>query len=107
MFAMKKSNCLARTGVLTTRAGDVFTPTFMPDGTRGAVKGLTPEQVAQTGVQVVLANTFHLHLKPGEDTVAKLGGLHKFAGRTGPMLTDSGGFQVFLWLKFVKLLRMV
>ncbi len=67
----------------------------MPDGTRGAVKGLTPEQVESTGVQVVLANTYHLHLQPGEDTVAKLGGLHAFANRKGPMLTDSGGFQVF------------
>ncbi len=80
---------------MKTRAGEVLTPTFMPDGTRGAVKGLTPEQVEQTGVQVVLANTYHLHLQPGEDTVAKLGGLHAFANRKGPMLTDSGGFQVF------------
>jgi queuine tRNA-ribosyltransferase len=85
----------ARTGVLHTRVGDVFTPTFMPDGTRGAVKGLTPEQVADTGVQVVLANTYHLHLAPGESVIKSLGGLHKFANRPGPMLTDSGGFQVF------------
>ena len=84
-----------RRGILTTRAGKVHTPTFMPDGTRGAVKGLTPQQVIDTGVQVVLANTYHLHLNPGEDVVKSLGGLHAFANRPGPMLTDSGGFQVF------------
>lgn len=84
-----------RTGVLHTRVGDVLTPTFMPDGTRGAVKGLTPEQVISTGVGIVLANTYHLHLAPGEKVIKKLGGLHNFANRKGPMLTDSGGFQVF------------
>lgn len=84
-----------RTGVLHVRNGDIITPTFMPDGTRGAVKSLTPEQVASTGVQVVLANTYHLHLSPGERVIKELGGIHTFANRTGPMLTDSGGFQVF------------
>lgn len=84
-----------RRGNLTTRAGSVSTPTFMPDGTRGAVKGLTPQQVVDTGVQVVLANTYHLHLNPGADVVQSLGGLHMFANRPGPILTDSGGFQVF------------
>src|SRR5690606_8821396 len=95
IFSYKSTGPYSRSGALTTRAGKVLTPTFMPDGTRGAVKGLTPEQVQQTGVQVVLANTYHLHLQPGEDTVAKLGGLHEFANRKGPILTDSGGFQVF------------
>jgi len=95
MFELIGTKDQVRSGLLKTRAGDVLTPTFMPDGTRGAVKGLTPEQVSQTGVQVVLANTYHLHLHPGEDTIARLGGLHKFANRKGPMLTDSGGFQVF------------
>ena len=85
----------ARKGVLHTRVGDVLTPTFMPDGTRGAVKSLTPEQVTSTGVGVVLANTYHLHLTPGEKAIKELGGLHTFANRPGPMLTDSGGFQVF------------
>lgn len=84
-----------RSGILATRAGSVLTPTFMPDGTRGAVKSLTPEMVASTGVQVVLANTYHLHLQPGEDVVAALGGLHAFSGQQLPILTDSGGFQVF------------
>jgi queuine tRNA-ribosyltransferase len=84
-----------RSGVLHTRCGDVKTPTFMPDGTRGAVKSLTPQQVTDTGVEIVLANTYHLHLRPGEKVIKKLGGLHSFANRKGPMLTDSGGFQVF------------
>lgn len=94
VFNVKTTNGI-RAGLLTTRAGKVATPTFMPDGTRGAVKGLTPEQVIETGVGVVLANTYHLHLQPGEQTVKKLGGLHAFANRKGPILTDSGGFQVF------------
>lgn len=92
-----------RTGRLQTRAGAVLTPTFMPDGTRGAVKSLTPEQVESTGVQVVLANTYHLHLQPGEEVIARLGGLHEFARRKGPMLTDSGGFQVFSLSKINKI----
>jgi len=92
-----------RSGVLHTRRGDVHTPTFMPDGTRGAVKSLTPEQVTSTGVEIVLANTYHLHLNPGEHVVKNLGGLHGFANRTGPMLTDSGGFQVFSLGKHTKI----
>lgn len=84
-----------RTGYFDTRVGRVITPTFMPDGTRGAVKGLLPEQVAGTGVQVVLANTYHLHLQPGEEIIKKIGGLHSFGKWQGPILTDSGGFQVF------------
>lgn len=92
-----------RTGVLSTRAGQVLTPTFMPDGTRGAVKSLTPEQVESTGVQVVLSNTFHLHLQPGEEVIAGLGGLHAFSNRKGPILTDSGGFQVFSLAKIRKI----
>jgi queuine tRNA-ribosyltransferase len=103
MFKVLKENGLARGGELTTRAGKVLTPTFMPDGTRGAVKSLTPEMVNSTGVQVVLANTYHLHLQPGEETIAKLGGIHKFANRKGPMLTDSGGFQVFSLAKINKI----
>lgn len=84
-----------RSGYFDTRAGRVITPTFMPDGTRGAVKGLTPEQVASTGVSVVLANTYHLHLQPGESVISNIGGLHEFGKWQGPILTDSGGFQVF------------
>ncbi len=84
-----------RHGIVRTRAGNMLTPTFMPDGTRGAVKSLTPDMVKNTGVGAVLANTYHLHLQPGEDTVASLGGLHEFTKQTLPILTDSGGFQVF------------
>jgi queuine tRNA-ribosyltransferase len=88
-------NGKTRSGAFSTRAGKVLTPTFMPDGTRGAVKGVPPEDVQKTGVQVVLANTYHLHLQPGEETVAALGGLHRFTKQALPILTDSGGFQVF------------
>lgn len=92
-----------RVGEFTTRRGVVQTPTFMPDGTRGVVKSLLPEQVASTGVQVVLANTYHLHLAPGEQTVQELGGVHAFGGWKGPILTDSGGFQVFSLGKHTKI----
>lgn len=95
VFKTNNQDGLARSGSFHTRSGIVHTPTFMPDGTRGAVKSLTPEQVASTGVEVVLANTYHLHLQPGEQTVKKLGGLHEFTRQKLPLLTDSGGFQVF------------
>jgi len=85
----------ARLGRLTTPHGEVETPAFMPVGTRGAVKGVTPQQLADTGAQIMLANTYHLHLRPGADAVAELGGLHRFIGWDRPILTDSGGYQVF------------
>jgi queuine tRNA-ribosyltransferase len=100
---LKHFGAHGRVGELHTRRGVVATPTFMPDGTRGAVKGLTPQQVADTGVQIVLANTYHLHLQPGEKAIKQLGGLHAFANRAGPMLTDSGGFQVFSLGKHTKI----
>lgn len=84
-----------RVGELWTRSGVVRTPLFMPVGTRGAVKSLSPEQVATTNAQIILGNTYHLHMNPGEKTVAQLGGLHDFMNWSGPILTDSGGFQVF------------
>ncbi|MDQ3123280.1 MAG: tRNA guanosine(34) transglycosylase Tgt [bacterium] len=93
----------SRTGLLYTRRGQILTPTFMPDGTRGVVKSLLPEQVAETGVQIVLANTYHLHLQPGEHIVQELGGLHGFGKWQGPILTDSGGFQVFSLSKLRKI----
>ena len=92
-----------RTGEFVTRRGVVKTPTFMPDATRGAVKSLTPEQVYGTGVQVVLNNTYHLHLQPGEEAIASLGGVHGFGRWQGPILTDSGGFQVFSLSKLRKI----
>ena len=85
----------ARAGRLFTERGDVETPVFMPVGTQAAVRALTPEQVRATGSSIVLANTYHLTLRPGEKLVKKAGGLHKFMAWDGPILTDSGGFQVF------------
>ena len=85
----------ARLGKIETNYGIVDTPMFMPVGTRATVKGLTPEQVKECGAGIVLSNTYHLWLRPGEDIVAKAGGLHKFMNYDGPILTDSGGFQVF------------
>lgn len=85
----------ARSGCFHTPHGTVETPRFMPVGTLANVKTLTPDQLRHTGAQMVLSNTYHLHLQPGEDIVSRAGGLHKFMGWDGPMLTDSGGFQVF------------
>lgn len=93
----------ARTGTLKTRAGTAKTPFFMPVATRGAVKGLRPQQVKQTGAQVLLSNTYHLHTEPGEKVIKKLGGLHQFTLWSGPILTDSGGFQVFSLAKVRKI----
>jgi queuine tRNA-ribosyltransferase len=94
-FRLEARSGAARAGVFATPHGPVHTPAFMPVGTHGAVKALTPEQVAATGAEMVLANTYHLALRPGEGLVAKLGGLHGFMRWPGPILTDSGGFQVF------------
>ena len=85
----------ARRGVLTTAHGIVETPTFMPVGTQATVKGLTPEMVRAAGASIILANTYHLALRPGDEIVRDLGGLHTFMHWDGPILTDSGGFQVF------------
>src|SRR4051794_23207421 len=85
----------ARASTFHTPHGPVELPVFMPVGTQGTVKGLSIDQVRTTGAQMVLANTYHLTLRPGEETVAALGGLHRFMGWDGPILTDSGGFQVF------------
>jgi queuine tRNA-ribosyltransferase len=93
----------ARAGIWKTPHGAVETPAFMPVGTLASVKGLTPEQLRQVGVQKVLANTYHLALRPGPEVVAELGGLHKFMSWDGPILTDSGGFQVFSLAKLRKL----
>lgn len=84
----------ARAGVITTPHGQIKTPAFIPVGTRATLKGLTPEQLAATGAQAVLANAYHLYLRPGADLVEELGGLHRFMNWPGPIVTDSGGFQV-------------
>ena len=85
----------ARAGILTTAHGDVPTPAFMPVGTKATVKSLHPDELRSLGASIVLGNTYHLHFRPGEDVIAELGGLHAFMGWDGPILTDSGGFQVF------------
>jgi queuine tRNA-ribosyltransferase len=85
----------ARAGVLRTKHGDVPTPAFMPVGTKATVKTVDPDELRKLGTTILLGNTYHLHFRPGEDLIAELGGLHRFMGWDGPILTDSGGFQVF------------
>ena len=96
-FAIEKSDpgSQARAGVLQTPHGPVSTPVFMPVGTQATVKAMSPEELVECGCSCVLANTYHLHLRPGDELVRSGGGLHKFASWEGAMLTDSGGFQVF------------
>ncbi len=91
----KDTDSSARLGRMITAHGTVNTPVFMPVGTQGTVKSLTPEQIKSCGAQIILGNTYHLYLRPGHETIKKLGGLHKFMNWTGPILTDSGGFQVY------------
>jgi queuine tRNA-ribosyltransferase len=94
-FTLQLTDGAARTGLLSTPHGLVETPTFMPVGTQATVKGLTPEMVRAVGAQIILGNTYHLALRPGDELIAELGGLHRFMHWDGPILTDSGGFQVF------------
>ena len=94
-FQLQHTDGSARAGELVTPHGKALTPFFMPVATQATVKGLTPEEVWGVGAQVVLSNAYHLYLRPGVETVSKLGGLHKFMGWDGPILTDSGGFQAF------------
>lgn len=90
------ADCAARRGTLhLPHAPHIPTPVFMPVGTQGTVKAMTPEEVSELGFQLILGNTYHLYLRPGSDRVARFGGLHRFAGWDGAMLTDSGGYQVF------------
>lgn len=85
----------ARVGKITTPHGTFETPVFMPVGTQGSVKALSPEDLEETGVRIILANTYHLYLRPGHKVIGRLGGLHRFMNWSGPILTDSGGFQVY------------
>src|SRR5205807_8184293 len=94
-FTVAAREGAARAGVLRTKHGEVPTPAFMPVGTKGTVKLVDPDELRAAGVTILLGNTYHLHFRPGEDVVAGMGGLHKFMGWDGPILTDSGGFQVF------------
>ena len=94
-FEILNRSGTARNGLLTFRRGSVKTPAFMPVGTYGTVKSVTPEEVAADGAEIILGNTFHLMLRPGTAVIRKHGGLHEFMNWRGPILTDSGGFQVF------------
>src|SRR6266480_1590991 len=91
----KDAETKARLGRLITAHGVVETPTFMPVGTQGMVKAMLPRDLKEMGCQILLGNTYHLYLRPGHDLIRQLGGLHRFMGWDGPILTDSGGYQVF------------
>ena len=98
----KHSHSSARLGILTTPRGKIDTPCFMPVGTQATVKALTRENLESIGAQIILGNTYHLYLRPGHDLIQSLGGLHKFMNWTHPILTDSGGYQVFSMNKLTK-----
>ncbi len=102
-YALKDTSGLARRGVISTPRGEIQTPAFMPVGTAATVKAMFPETVKETGADVILGNTYHLMLRPGAERVAKLGGLHQFMNWYGPILTDSGGFQVMSLAKLRKI----
>lgn len=95
MFELLSTSPLGRRGRIHTMHGVIETPVFFPVGTAGAMRGITLDDVRELGSQVLLCNTYHLHIQPGEDTIEEAGGLHSFIGWDGPILTDSGGFQVF------------
>src|SRR6266487_1053322 len=94
-FRVTHRDGCARCGVMTTAHGDVATPAFMPVGTQGAVKAITHRDLESVGAEILLSNTYHLYLRPGDDLMARRGGLHRFIGWSKPILTDSGGYQVF------------
>jgi queuine tRNA-ribosyltransferase len=94
-FRLDATEGAARAGTLALPHGEIRTPAFMPVGTHGVVRGLSPREIERTGAQIILGNTYHLHLRPGEDVIQAMGGLHRFTTWPRPMLTDSGGFQVF------------
>src|SRR6478672_5243928 len=94
-FQLTHTDGDARRGVMTTPHGTVTTPAFMPVGTQGAVKGASHRDLESIGAEILLSNTYHLYLRPGDDLIARRGGLHRFIGWNKPILTDSGGYQVF------------
>lgn len=102
-FNVESTCSAARAGLLTTAHGEVRTPVFMPVGTQGAVKAVTPRQLEESGVEMILGNTYHLFLRPGTRTLSAAGGLHRFSGWERPILTDSGGFQVYSLAKLRKM----
>ncbi len=101
-FQVSNQDGTARAGKLDTPHGNILTPIFMPVGTLGTVKAAAPEELKALGTQILLGNTYHLHLRPGDELIHKLGGLHRFMNWDGPILTDSGGFQVFSLAKLLK-----
>ena len=101
-FALQGHDGKARAGKIETPRGSIHTPIFMPVGTLGTVKAMTPEELKDIGAEIILGNTYHLHLRPSDSLVAKLGGLHRFMNWDRPILTDSGGFQVFSLAKLHK-----
>ena len=94
-FELQSTDGAARTGVLKTARGELRTPAFMPVGTKATVKAVDPQELEALGAEILLCNTYHLHFRPGADLIDELGGLHRFMAWDGPILTDSGGFQVF------------
>lgn len=94
-FKIKNIDGSARTGVINTANGKIETPVFMPVGTRASIKTMSPDEAKSIGTEILLGNTYHLFLRPGDKLIKKMGGLHKFMGWKGPILTDSGGYQVF------------
>jgi queuine tRNA-ribosyltransferase len=94
-FRITHADVGARRGIITTAHGEIETPAFMPVGTQGAVKGITHRDLEEAGAQILLSNTYHLYLRPGDDLIARRGGLHRFIGWPRPILTDSGGYQIF------------
>ncbi len=102
-FDLRSQHKKARTGIITTKHGQIRTPAFMPVGTKGTVKAMLPEAVISTGADIILGNTYHLMLQPSAEKIAKIGGLHKFMNWSKPILTDSGGFQVMSLSKLRKI----
>ena len=102
-FTVESTDGEARAASLETRRGPVRTPVFMPVGTQATVKAMTPAELESLGAQIILGNTYHLHVRPGEKLIARLGGLHRFMGWNRPILTDSGGYQVFSLAKLRKI----
>lgn len=94
-FGLIAKDNLSRTGLIKTLRGEILTPVFMPVGTNATVKAMTPEELKEIGAEVILANTYHLYLRPGHEVIRSVGGLHRFMNWDGPILTDSGGFQVY------------
>ncbi|MDQ7031682.1 MAG: tRNA guanosine(34) transglycosylase Tgt [Desulfonauticus sp.] len=103
MFQIQAADKQARAGILKTTHGEILTPIFMPVGTRASVKSLSPQDLKDAQTQIILGNTYHLYLRPGDELIRDLGGLHSFMSWNGPILTDSGGFQVFSLAKLRKI----